>query len=146
MTLYIENFLEKKLTINYICCAIGVTGRKENVMQTVNFDELFETSATIEEIPFYILKKDYRGYIHVYAFDHASLTNGYVRKNAKCNPIPYSGNFGSGYTINIHNPNSTRYALKAYYISKFHNTICKSNDNCTLCPLYTIENEEHCLY
>lgn len=115
-------------------------------MNTVELKELFEIPATIESLPFYITKKDDRGYIHVYSFDHSALTNGYVRKNAKCNPVPYEGNFGTGYTINIHNPKSTRYALKAYYISKFHNTICKATENCTLCPLYTIENEEHCLY
>nr|DAL78711.1 MAG TPA: hypothetical protein [Caudoviricetes sp.] len=115
-------------------------------MKTVTLKELFDIPATIEAIPFYITKTDDRGYVHVYAFDHTALTNGYIRKNAKCNPIPYKGNFGTGYTVNIHNSKSTRYALKAYYISKFHNTICKATDNCTLCPLYTIENEEHCLY
>lgn len=115
-------------------------------MTALNFDLLTSTPARIEYLPQYIAEKDSNGGMHVYVYDHSSLSNGYVRKNATCAPIPYKGNFGTGYTINIHNPHSTRYARKVYYIEAPHSVICSANDNCTLCPLYVIDNEEHCLY
>lgn len=114
-------------------------------MKVLDVEKLYTVPAKKEDIPLY-LKEDRDGNIHIYAYDHASLTNGYVKVGALCNPLPYKGNFGVGFTVNLHNKNSTRYALKAYYVEVSHSVICSANDNCTLCPLYTIENGEHCLY
>ena len=115
-------------------------------MKTLALEKLYTVPAKMEDIPLYVKQEDTAGNIHIYAYDHASLTNGYVKKNSICTPLPYKGNFGVGFTVNLHNKNSTRYALKAYYVEVSHSVICSANDNCTLCPLYTIENGEHCLY
>lgn len=115
-------------------------------MQTLKLEKFFETPATIPAIPFYITESDKNGFVHVYVFDHISLTNGYVRKKATCKPVPYDGNFGRGYTVKLYNPNSTRYALKAYYVEVSHKSVCIANDNCTLCPLYSVENVEEYNY
>ncbi|UWH95160.1 MAG: hypothetical protein [Bacteriophage sp.] len=115
-------------------------------MKVVDLEKLYTLPAKLDEIPLYVKQEDTAGNIHIYVYDHASLTNGYVKKNALCVPVPYKGNFGVGFTVNLHNKNSTRYALKAYYVEVSHSVICSANDNCTLCPLYTIENGEHCLY
>lgn len=115
-------------------------------MKVLNIDEMHRIPARIEDIPLYVKKEDDAGF-HIYVYDHASLTNGYVKVNALCNPLPYKGNFGVGFSVNLHNKNSTRYALKAYYVEVSHSVICSANDNCTLCPLYSKEgNEEECYY
>lgn len=116
-------------------------------MEALNFDELHNIPARMEDIPLYVKREDMDGTIHIYAYDHASSTNGYVKKNAFCTPLPYKGNFGVGFTVNLHNNISTRYALKAYYIEVSHVAICLANPNCTLCPLYTSDGvNEDCLY
>lgn len=116
-------------------------------MKALNVEKLYNVRAIMEDIPLYLKKEDDVGDIHIYAYHHVSLTKGYVKKNAFCNPIPYKGNFGVGVTVNLHNDNSTRYALKAYYIEVPHKVICATNDNCTFCPLYSIEGaEEQCFY
>lgn len=99
-------------------------------------EKLYTVPAKMEDIPLYVKQEDIDGNIHIYAYDHASLTNGYVKKNTFCKPVPYKGNFGVGFTVKLHNNLSTRYALKAYYIEVSHSVICSANDNCTLCPLY----------
>ena len=114
-------------------------------MKALNFDELYRIPAKMEDIPLYVKKEDDVGGIHIYAYDHASFTNGYVKKSALCNPLPYKGNFGVGFTVNLHNTLSTRYALKAYYVEVSHSAICSENDNCTLCPLYSSDGtDEEC--
>lgn len=119
----------------------------EKTMKALNIDKLYSIPARIEDIPLYVKSEDTDGEVHIYAYDHASLTNGYVKVSALCNPLPYKGNFGVGFTVNLHNKNSTRYALKAYYVEVSHSVICSANDNCTLCPLYTSEGaNEECLY
>lgn len=116
-------------------------------MKALNFDELHNIPARKEDIPLYVKSEDTDGKIHIYAYDHASLTNGYIKVNALCKPMPYQGKFGVGFTINLHNSCSTRYALKAYYVEVSHGTICALNNNCTLCPLYTSDGAyEDCLY
>lgn len=116
-------------------------------MKTLIFEELYTIPARMEDIPLYVKKEDETGNIHIYAYHHASLTNGYVKVNALCKPLPYKGNFGVGFTVNLHNSISTRYALKAYYIEVSHSAICSVNDTCTLCPLYSKDgNEEECHY
>lgn len=115
-------------------------------MNALTINELLNTPAKYEAIPQYITETDTNGKTHVYTYDHTALTNGYVRKNATCKPIPYNGNFGVGYTINVNNPQSTRYALKVYYVEISSSVVCASNDNCTLCPLYVQYPYEHCLF
>lgn len=116
-------------------------------MKALNFDELHNIPARMEDIPLYVKSEDTDGKIHIYAHDHTSLTNGYIKVNALCKPMPYKGKFGVGFTINLYNSRSTRYALKAYYVEVSHGAICVSNDNCTLCPLYTSDGaKEDCLY
>lgn len=116
-------------------------------MKALNIEELPSIPARIEDIPLYVKKEDEAGNIHIYAYDHASLTNGYVKKNTFCTPLPYKGNFGVGFTVNLHNNLSTRYALKAYYVEVSHSAICSANDNCTMCPLYSTDGaNEDCLY
>ncbi len=115
-------------------------------MKVLDFDTLYTVHAKMEDIPLYVKAEDIDGNIHIYAYHHASLTNGYVKKNAFCEPVPYKGNFGVGFTIKLHNSCSTRYALKAYYVEVSHANVCAANDNCTLCPLYSAENVEGCNY
>lgn len=116
-------------------------------MKALNIEELYYIPARMEEMPLYIKKEDEAGNIHIYAYHHAYLTDGYVKVSALCNPLPYKGNFGVGFTINLHNSRSTRYALKAYYVEVSHGSICVANANCTLCPLYKSDGaKEDCLY
>ena len=116
-------------------------------MKTLNFDELYNIPARMEDIPLYVKSEDIDGKVHIYAYNHASLTNGYVKVKALCKPVPYKGNFGVGFTVKLHNNLSTRYALKAYYIEVSHSAICSANDICTLCPLYSkAGTEEECHY
>lgn len=115
-------------------------------MKALNIEELYNFPARMETIPLYVKKKDDAGRIHIYTYDHASLTNCYF-KNTFCKPMPYKGNFGVGFTVILHNNLSTRYALKAYYVEVSHSAICSANDNCTLCPLYSKDGtNEDCLY
>jgi hypothetical protein len=116
-------------------------------MKTLALEKLYTVPAKMEDIPLYVKQEDTAGNIHIYAYDHASLTNGYVKKNSFCKPVPYKGNFGKGFTVNLHNNLSTRYALKAYYIEVSHFDVCAANDNCTMCPLYSkVGSEEQCYY
>ena len=116
-------------------------------MKTLDLEKLYTVPAKKEDIPLYVKQEDIAGNIHIYVCDHLSLTNGYVKKNALCVPVPYKGNFGVGFTVNLHNKNSTRYALKAYYVEVSHSDICSANDNCTLCPLYYVDDLfEDCHY
>lgn len=116
-------------------------------MKALDLKELYTVPAKKEDIPLYVKAEDGDGNIHIYVYDHESLTNGYVKVGALCNPLPYKGNFGVGFTVNLHNKNSTRYALKAYYVEVSHSVICSANDNCTLCPLYSADGtNEECLY
>ena len=105
-------------------------------MKVVDLEKLYTVPAKMEDIPLYVKQEDIDGNIHIYVYDHASLTNGYVKKNSFCKPVPYKGNFGEGFTVKLHNNLSTRYALKAYYVEVSHSVICSANDNCMLCPLY----------
>lgn len=110
-------------------------------MKVVDLEKLYNLPAKLEEIPLYVKQEDTAGNIHIYVHDH-----DYV-KNALCVPVPYKGNFGVGFTVNLHNNISTRYALKVYYAEVPHNVICSANDNCTLCPLYSANGtEEQCYY
>ena len=116
-------------------------------MKVLNLKELYNIPARMEDIPLYVKKEDELGNIHIYSYHHASLTNGYVKVNALCKPVPYKGNFGVGFTVKLHNDISTCYALKAYYVEVSHSAICSANDICTLCPLYsTYGANEDCLY
>jgi hypothetical protein len=116
-------------------------------MKVLDLKKLYTLPAKIEDMPLYIKHVDIDGNIHIYAYDHTSLTNGYVKKNAFCKPVLYKGNFGKGFTVNVHNNLSTRYALKVYYVEVSHSAICAANYNCTLCPLYSTNGEEEeCYY
>lgn len=48
-------------------------------------------------------------------YHHTSKSFGYVGVNERIIE-PYSGRFGKGYIIKKHNPHSTRFYLKEYYI------------------------------
>lgn len=116
-------------------------------MKALHFDELYNIPARMEDIPLYVKSEDTDGKLHIYMYNHASLTNGYIKKNTFCKPMPYKGNFGVGFTVNLHNNLSTRYALKAYYVEVSHSAVCSANDTCTLCPLYSTDGtNEDCLY
>lgn len=106
-------------------------------MKALDLNELYNVPARMEDIPLYVKKEDKKGNIHLYVYDHASLTNGYVKVHATCEPVPYNGRFGIGFTIALHNGNSTRYALKAYYVELSNRTVCSANDHCISCPLYS---------
>lgn len=112
-------------------------------MKALDLKELYTVPAKMEDMPLYVKAEDGDGNIHIYAYDHASLTNGYVKVSALCNPLPYKGNF----TVNLHHSLFTRYVLKAYYVEVSHSAICSANDNCTLCPLYSSDGlDEECYY
>lgn len=116
-------------------------------MKALNFDELYNVPARMEDIPLYVKKEDEERNIHVYVYNHTSLTKGYVKVNELCNPVPYKGDFGVGFTVKVHNNISTYYAFKVYYVEISHSAICSANVNCTLCPLYSKDgNEEECHY
>lgn len=115
------------------------------INQKMTYEELVKMQNSVADLPFYVTRKVGMEF-KVYAYSHSSMTNGYIRKNATYNPKPYKGRFGVGFTVKSNNSASTRYAYLTYYIEIKHSVICSANDNCTLCPLYTIENEEHCLY
>lgn len=108
-------------------------------MKALDFDKLYNVQARMQNIPLYVKKEDKKGNIKIYVYDHASLTNGYVKVNAMCEPLPYKGRFGTGYTVKLHNYNSTRYALKAYYVELSNCTVCSANDACEFCPLYSVD-------
>ena len=99
-------------------------------MKALELNELYNVPARMEDIPLYVKKEDKKGNMHIYAYDHASLTNGYVKVNATCEPVPYKGRFGVGFTVKLHNDNSTRYALKAYYIELPQGAIYSENGDC----------------
>ena len=103
-------------------------------MKALYLSELYNVPARMEDIPLYVKKEDKKGDIHIYVYDHASLTNGYVKVKATCKPVPYKGRFGVGFTVKLHNSNSTRYALKAYYVKVSNDTVCFANE-CASCPL-----------
>lgn len=46
---------------------------------------------------------------------HTALTRGYIHIGEEIKE-KYKGRFGEGYTIKKHNPQSTQYCLKTYYI------------------------------
>lgn len=48
---------------------------------------------------------------------HTALTKGYVKVGEEIKE-KYKGKFGEGYTIKRHNPKSTKYCLKTYYIEE----------------------------
>lgn len=99
-------------------------------MKALELNELYNVPARMEDIPLYVKKEDKKGNIHLFVYDHASLTNGYVKVKAKCEPVPYKGRFGVGFTVKLHNDGSTRYALKAYYIELSHGAIYSENGDC----------------
>ena len=51
-------------------------------MKALNIDKLYSIPARIEDIPLYVKSEDTDGEVHIYAYDHASLTNGYVKVSA----------------------------------------------------------------
>lgn len=51
-----------------------------------------------------------------YKEHHTALTRGYVSVKNNEEFKPYKGEFGYGYTIKSHNPNSTRHCFITYYI------------------------------
>lgn len=52
-----------------------------------------------------------------YKYHHTALTRGYVSvKAADGIREDYKGRFGTGYTVLRHNPNSTQYCYKEYYV------------------------------
>lgn len=113
--------------------------------QKMNYEEFMKRKNSVAELPFYVTRK-VGAEFKVYAYSHSSMTNGYIRKNARYHPQPYKGRFGVGFTVKSNNPKSTRYAYITYYIEIKHSVICSANDNCTLCPLYSKEGNEECYY
>ena len=99
-------------------------------MEALDLNELYNVPARKEDIPLCVKKEDKMGNTHIYAYDHASLTNGYVKVNATCEPVPYKGRFGVGFTVKLHNDGSTRHALKVYYIELPHGAIYPENGEC----------------
>lgn len=116
------------------------------INQKMTYEELVKMQNNVAELPFYVTRK-VGAEFKVYVYSHSSMTNGYIRKNATYNPLPYKGRFGVGFTVKSNNSTSTRYAYITYYIEIKHSDICSANDNCTLCPLYSKEgNKETCYY
>lgn len=116
-------------------------------MRVVDLEKMNTVPAKTDDMPLYVKQEDIDGNIHIYVYDHASLTNGYVKKNSFCKPVPYKGNFGKGFTVNLYNNLSTCYVLKVYYIEVSHSAVCEANINCTMCPLYSkVGSEEECYY
>ena len=116
------------------------------INKKMTWEELVAMRNSVADLPFYVTRK-VGSELKVYAYSHSSMTNGYIRKNATYNPKPYKGNFGVGFTIKSNNSTSTRYAYITYYIEVKHSVICSANDNCTFCPLYSVDGtEEQCLY
>ena len=53
-------------------------------------------------------------YVH-----HMATFRGYVSRKIKTNDLmayPYQGKFGTGYTVDLPNRNSTWYSFRAYFI------------------------------
>lgn len=48
---------------------------------------------------------------------HSALSRGYIGVN-KMSISAYDGKFGKGFTIDKHNPNSTNYFIREYWIYK----------------------------
>lgn len=116
------------------------------INKKMTYEELVKMKNSVAELPFYVTRK-VGAEFKVYAYFHSSMTNGYIRKNATYNPLPYKGRFGVGFTVKSNNSASTHYAYLTYYIEVEHSVICSSNDNCTLCPLYkSYGANEDCLY
>lgn len=116
-------------------------------MKTMTIDELRNMKTDITALPKYVVEIDSNGNVRVFEYSHTSLSSGYVRKTATYSPHFYTGRFGKGFTVTSHNSTSTRYCYLSYYIEKAHFEICTSVYPCTLCPLYTAdENGEHCYY
>lgn len=116
-------------------------------MKTMTIDELRNMKTEIIKLPKYVVSTDSNGNVHVFEYDHTSLSNGYVRKNATYTTRPYKGRFGKGFTVTSHNSYSSRYCYISYYVEKSHFEICTTVYPCTLCPLYNAdENGEHCYY
>lgn len=107
-------------------------------MKALYLSELYNVPARMIDIPLYVKNEDEKGNMHIYVYDHASLTNGYVKVKALCEPVPYKGRFGVGFTVELHNYNSTRYALKAYYVEVSNSTVCYANE-CASCPLHSTD-------
>lgn len=52
-------------------------------------------------------------------YHHTSYAQGYVSTKLDDGIIKeYKGRFGTGYTIERNNPNSTMYCFKSYYVKK----------------------------
>ena len=49
-------------------------------------------------------------------YHHTSLCRGYVSVRSDGYVSKYNGRFGTGYTVKIHNPNSTIYCYIEYYV------------------------------
>ena len=107
-------------------------------MKALEINELYNVTARMVDIQLYLKKEDKKGNIHMYAYDHASLANGYVKVHATCKPVPYKGRFGVGFTVKLHNDNPTRYALKVDYVEVSNQTVCYAND-CASCPLHSTD-------
>lgn len=85
------------------------------INQKMTYEELVKMQNNVAELPFYVTRK-VGAEFKVYAYSHSSMTNGYIRKNATYNPLPYKGRFGVGFTVKSNNSASTRYAYITYYI------------------------------
>lgn len=113
-------------------------------MKALDFDELYNIPARMDDIPLFVKKEDEKGNMYIYMYDHVSTTKGYVKSKALCQPVPYEGKFGVGFTVKLHNDNSTNYALKAYYLRLLNRTVCYANGACEFCPLYSVD--KYCIY
>lgn len=116
------------------------------INKKMTYEELVKMKNSVAELPFYVTRK-VGAEFKVYAYSQSFMTNGYIRKNATYNPLPYKGWFGVGFTVKSNNSASTHYTYLTYYIEVEHSVICSSNDSCTLCPLYKSDGaNEDCLY
>lgn len=115
-------------------------------MKTLTVEDLRYLPARMEYLPLYV-KEVEDGTIRIYVYNHAAISTGCVKINDLCNPMPYKGDYGVGFTVELHNSDSTRFCLKAYYIEASHGAVCAATDNCTFCPLYSADGtNEECLY
>ena len=109
----------------------------------MKLEDLKNLSASLENLPEWIVTTNDKGEAHHLRYSHESLCLGYVKKNASAwlETEYYKGRFGKGITIKCNNPNSTRYCYKAYYIEKsrdIYNRFLLSSyreiiDNCNNC-------------
>ena len=69
---------------------------------------------TVSEYTDFIINAEKAGY----KYSHTSYYRGYVSRKLQGIVNPYTGKFGTGYTLDMPNKNSSQYSLRAYYVKE----------------------------